>query len=382
MKILFCIATPKTRELGAPKILLELAEEMEPLGWHCDILCPLDFVSDRYDAIQVFWNYHLLLRDYLQQHAADYDVVEYDHGFLPFPRSDFPSQTLFVTRAVLLAHHFDRIKIPSARSWKSRLRSWLTLGRDDRQRRLTLERAPRTVAEADLVNVANQDDRAELIRQGIPAEKIVVIPYGMSQSSRPQFDAIPELPPAEPVVAFVGTFDDRKGAADFPAIVAAIAAQVPAVRFRLLGTARSADRVLAHFPQRLRPQIEVVPTYAAADLPQLLTGCAVGIFPSYLESFGFGVLEMLAAAIPVIAYDAPGPPMMLPPEYLVPPGETTALAAKVIHLLHHPQELTTARRLARQRSRQFCWPEIAQQTSQLYQAFWQKRQVPLSPLPR
>ena len=56
------------------------------------------------------------------------------------------------------------------------------------------------------------------------------------------------------------------------------------------------------------------------------------MFPSRVESFGYGVLEMLAAAVPVVAYDAPGPHVLLPPEYRVQVGAVRELADRVVDL--------------------------------------------------
>ena len=57
-----------------------------------------------------------VLRDFLRRSAADYDVVEYDHTYLPYPRSDFPRGPLFVARCVLLHHHFLTTPFPHVRA--------------------------------------------------------------------------------------------------------------------------------------------------------------------------------------------------------------------------------------------------------------------------
>ena len=148
---------------------------------------------------------------------------------------------------------------------------------------------------------------------------------------------------------------------------------VPGTRFRLLGTARDEATVLAMFPRRFRNIIEVVPRYAPEELPNLLAPCSVGVFPSYIEGFGLGVLEMLAASIPVIAYNSPGPPMMLPGEYLVPRGGVEALSKGVVGLLKDREALVTARAWAKARSGEFCWAQIARKTSEIYGEHLQKR---------
>jgi len=87
---------------------------------------------------------------------------------------------------------------------------------------------------------------------------------------------------------------------------------------------------------------------------------------------------MLAASIPVIAYNAPGPPMMLPSEYLVSPGDTESMSAKVIDLLKDKSKLAQARVWAKERSQKFCWQEIAKHTSQTYLEYWQRKQAILN----
>ena len=358
--------------MGASKALIELAEELEPLGWECKMLSPADLMSEGKGNGND--KYHIHLYHYLREHAAEYDVVDYDHNYLPYARSEFHPQTLFVARAVLLAHHFAKIPLPEDKRLKPRLHR-LIINRNKAERDIeAIRNAHTTLCEADLINVANDDDRAELVEHGVPEDKVFVAPYGISRSQRELFNAVSSKPPAEPLVAFVGTFDKRKGSTDFPQIVEADCSAVPRARFRLLGTYLSEREVLASFPKKLKNRIEVVPQYAPERLPELLAPCAVGVFPSYIEGFGLGVLEMLAASIPVIAYNAPGPPMMLPPGYLVPRGATYAMSAKVIKLLNDQESLAAARLWAKQRSQEFCWRTIAQKTNQIYLEHWQKKQ--------
>jgi glycosyltransferase involved in cell wall biosynthesis len=311
----------------------------------------------------------------LREHGPEYDVVDYDHHHLPFPRSDFREDMLLVARSVLLQHHIDKTTIPDDRSLRSAVRSLLRGRKEKAKRRRGKRWAQWTVNEADFINVANHDDEAELVGSGIPRERIAVIPYGLSRTRAALFDIVASSPPADPKVAFVGTFDNRKGATDFPAIVRAVRESVPDVSFRLLGTSRSEAKVLGCFPRELRRCVEVIPHFNADELPDLLAPCSGGVFPSYVEGFGLGVLEMLAASIPVIAYNAPGPPMMLPPEYLVLPGDVTTLSKKLVTLLRDKDKLASARLWARQRSKDFCWKRIAEQTSEIYLQQWQRRQV-------
>ena len=365
MRILLCTPAPLTKSLGAAKVVVELAEEMREMGWECDL------VSIRDLADQSGLSMCKSLRGYLLEHAANYDVVDYDHEYLPYSRSEFSPQTLFVARSVLLAHHLETISIPTGRGVKAQL-GVLLKGRSRAQaRRERVCRAQVTVEQADLVNVSNDDDKVELVRRGVPAEKIVVVPYGISRARRSLFDQVPSAPPPSPIVAFVGTFDYRKGAREFPRIVRSVAAQVPNVRFRLLGTKglfQTERDIRSLFSRDVESHLEVVMSYPPEQLPHLLASCSVGVFPSYMEGMPFGVLEMLAASVPVIAYDAPGPSMMLRPDSLVPRGDATALAAHVFDLLKDSERLAAERAWAKQQSQQFTWAHAAEETNRLYKS--------------
>jgi glycosyltransferase involved in cell wall biosynthesis len=129
----------------------------------------------------------------------------------------------------------------------------------------------------------------------------------------------------------------------------------------------AARDVLRLFPARLRTHIDVIPTFDPAELPRLLEDCALGVFPSYLEGFGFAVLEMLAASLPVVAYDVPGPRMMLDRQYLVPPGNVDVLTARVLSLLCNPPQLLRARVDARRTADRFRWDEIGARTASVYE---------------
>lgn len=368
-RILFCSPVPLDPRLGVGKHWLELVDSFRGLGWEARAVGPDEIAGLPTRATME--TFPPVLRDYLRRTAADYDVVEYDHAYLPFPRSDFPPGPLFVARCMLLHHHFLTTPIPLA----PRLRSWVSHALNARRRRRWLGRMVAqtdvTVRNADLTVVSNDRDAAALVRNGADLERIAVLPLGLSRERLRQFAAVPDAVPDRPVVGFVGTFDPRKGMCEFSGLVDRVARQVPGVTFRLLGTAGlvpDADGVRRYFPRRLWPRLGIVPRYDPDDLPGLLAGVSVGVFPSRVESFGYGVLEMLAAAVPVIAYDAPGPHVMLSPEFLVPVGAVGELADRAAALLVDPILLLAHRRAARERSRCFDWEDIACRTADRYRA--------------
>ncbi len=364
-RILFCTPASLTKRLGAAKVVLELAEEMQRLGWECHLVSLQELAAA--SGLSAWES----LRGFLINHAHEYDVVDYDHEFLPYPRSEFCRQTLFAARSVLLAHHLETIPLPTGHGLKARAGEIVKGSHRQKERQDRICRAQATLEAADLINVSNYDDRNLLVQRGIPAGKIVVLPYGISRSRRPLFDAVSSDPPALPVVAFVGTFDYRKGASEFPDIVQAVAQTIPEVRFKFLGAQglyQTASGILSCFPRRLHRHLDVTLTYEPEALPNLLASCSLGLFPSYMEGFPFGVLEMQAASLPVIAYDAPGAPMMLPPGHLTARGDWQGLSDKVIRLLQDKSRLAGKRAEAKLRSREFEWKTIAERTQDIYLA--------------
>ncbi len=345
---------------------LDAAEGFRRAEWQVVVIGPEEVAGGPPGDV---WTQPPRLREYLRRHASEFDVVEYEHQQLPFPRSDFPGGPLFVARSVLLTHIVASIHIPPRPFLRSRVGRLLKGRLQRRLQRQLVRQANLTLAAADLINVCNTIERDTLVGHGHPADKICMFPYGLFPKRLAAFRSDPYVVPDPPVVGFVGTFDPRKGMCEFPALVDRVVRRIPGVTFRLLGTAGmvpDADGVRGYFPRRLWPRLEIYPRYDPNELPGLLAGVSVGVFPSRIESFGYGVLEMLAAAVPVIAYDAPGPHVMLPPEYRVPVDAVGDLADRVCYLLTDSHRLRTARLWARARAADFSWEEIAARTAEAY----------------
>jgi glycosyltransferase involved in cell wall biosynthesis len=356
--------------MGGAKVNIELAAEFERLGWECRLIAP-DEIGPHADvgfSPRATTESADALARYLEVNAAQFDVVDFCHLLLPFERRRFPASTLLVARVTLLPQHFERIRIPVFR----RPRSWVGALMRGPARRAAVDfyirQAHRTFETADVIHVNNDYDRDELLRRGFPADKIFLEALGIPSARLEAFG--PTAPPPEaPRLAFIGTFDERKGATDLPGIFARTVKTHPNATLRLLGTRNMPiDKVKRFFPRALRDKVEVVTEFDGDRLPELLRDCSLGIFPSYLESFGFAVLEMLGASLPVIAYDTPGPPMMLPREYLVPRGDAREFADRVNRLLGDRNRLAAARHWARARAHEFTWDRRARATAEGYAA--------------
>jgi glycosyltransferase involved in cell wall biosynthesis len=201
----------------------------------------------------------------------------------------------------------------------------------------------------------------------------VMFPFGLSAARRTAFlqvrAGVAERL-ASRTVAFIGTWNPRKGARDWPGIVGRLRELIPEVRFLFLGTGIGRELVLRDFPPQDHPSLEVIPSFESDELPGLLSRATVGAFPGYLEGFGFSVLEKIAAGLPTVAYDAPGARDTLRPQKistLVPAGDPEAFATRIAEIL--TASPTAWAELSEDSSRiAAChsWPEIARQTFDTY----------------
>src|SRR5690554_5916915 len=293
MKIALCSKGNFSLEKGFTKNRIELAESLEKLGWET-LLVDKQMLGipsqEKYNAK----SHSAALKDFLKSHSNEFDVILYEYDTLPFDRSIFCKNTLFVARPAILDYHQSYIKFRY--DLKTRISHLFRYVKDGLLRRTNdpdsaHKHIQYCLNQSDLIQVQNKIDRKLLITQGFPAEKIIIIPNGISSERMASFNNYPRNHQEPFSVAFVGTFDYRKGAMDFSGIFRLLKKRFPSIRLKLLGTRGifySVDQVLKFFPKKFHSDIEVIPKFNADELPQLLSDCHIGIFPSYLESFGFG----------------------------------------------------------------------------------------------
>jgi glycosyltransferase involved in cell wall biosynthesis len=165
-----------------------------------------------------------------------------------------------------------------------------------------------------------------MVQEGLPDLHL----SQLAAASRP-----PEVRLANKEIVFLGAWSLRKGKADWREIVRCVRQVVPGARFSFHGTGVTPDRVLADLGVSSCDGVVVTEHYRSEELPELLRNATAGALPSYVEGCGLGVVEQLAAGVPTVAYDVPGPRMMLGayPELLAPPGWPSIFAERLSWLL-------------------------------------------------
>lgn len=372
MNILLCCHLPLEASFGGAKVYIENAKSYEMLGANVLLVglsevFPEGMSFSLEERINLYPNYLLKYLEKIKD-SFDFDVIEYESLYFPIKRPDYLKDKIFVARSVLLEHHFLEKEMPYFKNFRSIVGRILkgTKRRKDLLARININNTSMKLA--DYINVPNSDDKLALIKHGHESDKIIVSPYGIYNDRLEELKKTKTYSKDQMIISFVGTFDPRKGAVEFPNIIKLIKKHHPQVIFRLIGTSAlfpNEESIYDYFPDELRENLEVIPKFKPSELATLLEGSRLGVFPSHMESFGFGVLEMVAANIPVLAYDVPGPNKLLPKEFLVPAGDYERLAEKILeHLLLSFEE---SFRPLENIVNNFKWPDINQKTLDFYE---------------
>ena len=152
------------------------------------------------------------------------------------------------------------------------------------------------------------------------------------------------------VVTYYGRLEIRKGVVDLADAIPLILRECPEARFRFVGRSLWAPRprtdMKAFLAQKLAAHtrsVEFLDPVPSSQIPTLLAGTDICVFPSVWESFGYTCLESMSAGRGVVATDPSGMAEMLrdgPEEFgkLAPPRSPADIARAVISLLQAPEE--------------------------------------------
>lgn len=143
-----------------------------------------------------------------------------------------------------------------------------------------------------------------------------------------------------PVVGYVGRIEPRKGVLDLVHAAPAIRAAAPGARVVLVGD--DSYRANRGYGELVAASTDVEHHGWIDDAAALMPHLDVLVLPSYAEPFGTVLAEAMAAGTPVVATTVGGLPEVVSDGVdgvLVPPGRPDALAAGVIRVLAHRDEM-------------------------------------------
>ncbi|MHB1945330.1 MAG: glycosyltransferase family 4 protein [Metallibacterium sp.] len=210
---------------------------------------------------------------------------------------------------------------------------------------------------ADYILVGSTFARASFVAQGIPAEKIIVIPYGFE----------PELFAPRPHdevhsgfnVIFAGRIGQRKGISYLLRAYERI--QSSTTTLTLVGDLPDQGSVFGTWRHLFR-HVPHVPRQTLADL---LRQSDVFLFPTLVEGMPLVVLEAMASGLPVVT--TPNGPGDLVRDgvdgFLVPPRDVDAIVESLEKLQADPELRRWMGRNAAARAREFTWARYRRETA-------------------
>jgi glycosyltransferase involved in cell wall biosynthesis len=378
LRILGIVNLPWDPRLGAARVWFELSEQWKKAGHKIDKFCLSDaFPTPTRSRALSAWRQAVFpyrAAHYVRRNAGKFDVIDCLIGTLPFSKKSLRFQGLLVSRSIGLYLAYDEFIRLSRRRWPDQPRGKF-LGRLFYTFTSWLLRrsADRALAHCDLFNVPNEDEKRSLEKGS--AAQTIVLPYGLNEAERAALATSARSAPerlTRKEICFLGMWSVRKGSRDWPEIVRAILNSVPSARFTFLGTMTDEQTVLRDLQLSSAESIRCLTSYDPKELPQLIGGSAVGLFPSYIEGFGLSVLEQLASGIPTIAYDVPGPRHIFAAtgaQFLVPAGNVKAMTDRALEILRmNETDYSALSAKCHQIAAQFRWEQIASDTIREYTA--------------
>lgn len=382
VRILLTIHGEHTADAGAPGVTLRLAEAYRRRGHDASVLSFSD-LPDRWplQAKQLVFPHLVAHRVAQRARAADgIDVLDAStgdawlHASLARRRRTSWSAPLIVTRSHGLEHSLDREVRQAARAGGAEL-SWkypLYTGG------LRLREVGRSLRLADLSLLLNQADHDLAVqRLGVAPERAVIVRNGIPA-------AFQGLPGPEPIrataplrIAVVGAYTERKGIRTAAAALGPLLARHPDWSVSFLGTGCPAEEVHTDYPAAVSRQITVVAHYANTDLPGLLAGHQVHLFPTLSEGGPIALLETMACGLAPVVSAVPGPVEVVRDGVnglLVPPSDPAAVEQALELLDSQPELLHAVRRSAHADAQRYAWQQIADEQLAVFEELLRRHQ--------
>ena len=170
-----------------------------------------------------------------------------------------------------------------------------------------------------------------------------------------------------------GRMEDEKGISELLRTLKEVAGRIPQVRLHLIG---EGNMIKSYQKQAenlgVLDRVNFHGWMEVDAIQQFTAKCAVGVFPSRIESFGLSMAEAMGAGLPIIATRVGALPELIEDGVtgtLVPSGNIPALYRAILEKLENPDRAQTladaGQELVRQR---FSWDQSAREMTEIYQA--------------
>lgn len=137
------------------------------------------------------------------------------------------------------------------------------------------------------------------------------------------------------------------------------------------------EHVLRDFDPAIRPRVIVIPSFSNRDLPALLRGYQIKLFPTLFEGFSKALLEAMSCGLAAVTTDLPGLSGFVSTGIdglTIEPRNPKAIEGALRTLIQDRALLDRMRRSARQKAQSYGWNQIAARRLAAYEEFiaWQR----------
>ncbi len=201
----------------------------------------------------------------------------------------------------------------------------------------------------------------------------VLIPNGLHVSRYEKAEPLPGFPGSGGTLGFLGRMDEaRKGLDILLAAFTTMAAERPGLRLLLAGASGDPDDVLPKVPPEFRDRVVILGRVSDEDRIRMLHSVDVFCAPNTGgESFGYVLVEAMAAGAPIVASDLDAFRQVLrggEAGELFENGSVEGLAAAAARLLDDPPLRASLAAAASVAVREFDWSLVARDVLRVYQA--------------
>lgn len=369
MRILLTLHCTLDPNSGAPGTTLHLAKQYRRRGHEVDVLGFDDllpeWIPQQGKMVAFPWAIACRLA------RARYDVIDASTGdawLVGTLRRVFPAgvrRALLVTRSHGLEHTADERCRANAEaggeslSWKYPLyHGGYRLWEVERSLRaadvaLFLKTADATFA-VEQLGVAHRHTR--VVRNGI-SDALIGLPAPTSSRGKGR-------------IAVIGSYLPMKGIAQAAAALNAWLPRHDEWTVSFLGTGVSEAVVLADYAPGLHPRISVESRYENDDLPHLLAGHQIHLFPTLSEGGPLALVEAMACGLAPVASDIPGVADRLKTEQdaiLVRPADPDAIVSALDRLVADRPLLERLRSQAHRAAQSYGWSVVAGEQLDIYE---------------
>ncbi len=205
---------------------------------------------------------------------------------------------------------------------------------------------------ADYILVASNFSKQCLIKDGVKANRIFIVPYGVDLSRF--YPGTKHREKNEKLkLLFVGQITQRKGISYLIESFNALKSQN--VELHITGGLFQGYKI----PEFLKgDRIYYTGRVVDAELPAVYRNADIFVLPSLVEGFGLVLLEAMASGLPVITTPNSGGPDIIEngkEGFIVPVRNVSALVERIRFLLNNPDKREEMGRAARKKAEQYSW---------------------------